>query len=149
MTFPLLKRTLAVLRCPELGFLGFVMPTFKQTPFISGRLAAERAGETACRAFFGCRPRIRTWLSVIRKAAVDVKERVREGKKALGRTVRVVDAAGFVPTHTGSRVRARRACSAEGDGIGNMVGGSEKWRELTRRELDGGKAPELNTKIKG
>jgi hypothetical protein len=44
MTLPLLNRTFAVLRCPELGFFGFVIPTFRQTPFISGR--PTMAGES-------------------------------------------------------------------------------------------------------
>jgi hypothetical protein len=36
ITFPVLNRTLAILRSPELGFLGFVVPTFRHTPFSSG-----------------------------------------------------------------------------------------------------------------
>jgi hypothetical protein len=36
MTFPVLNRTLAIFLSPEFGFLGFVVPTFKHTPFNSG-----------------------------------------------------------------------------------------------------------------
>jgi hypothetical protein len=37
ITFPVLNRTLAIFLSPELGFLGLVVPTFKHTPFSSGR----------------------------------------------------------------------------------------------------------------
>jgi hypothetical protein len=37
MTLPVLNRTLHVFLSPELGFLGVVTPTFRQTPFIAGR----------------------------------------------------------------------------------------------------------------
>ena len=36
MTLPVLNRTLAIFLSPELGFLGFVVPTFRHTPFSSG-----------------------------------------------------------------------------------------------------------------
>jgi hypothetical protein len=36
MTFPVLNLTLAIFLSPELGFFGFVVPTFRQTPFSSG-----------------------------------------------------------------------------------------------------------------
>lgn len=49
MTVPLLSRTLATLRSPELGFLGFVVPTRRHTPFISGRFFI--AGDFALLAF--------------------------------------------------------------------------------------------------
>lgn len=45
---PLLNRTLATLRSPELGFLGFTVPTRRQTPFISGRSII--AGDVGFRA---------------------------------------------------------------------------------------------------
>jgi hypothetical protein len=35
-TLPVLNRTLAIFLSPEFGFLGFVVPTFKHTPFSSG-----------------------------------------------------------------------------------------------------------------
>lgn len=59
-TLPLLNRTLAVFRSPELGFFGFVIPVLRQTPFISGRLCS--AGERRRRAFCGLRHPRRTWL---------------------------------------------------------------------------------------
>ena len=49
MTVPLLNRTLATFLSPELGFFGFVVPTRKHTPFISGLLI--KAGDTGLRAF--------------------------------------------------------------------------------------------------
>lgn len=48
MTLPLLNLTLATFLSPELGFFGLVVPTLRQTPFISGRLT--RAGEVGLRA---------------------------------------------------------------------------------------------------
>lgn len=68
------RRTLAVLRWPELGFLGFVMPTLRQTPFISGR--SRIAGEMDRRAFLGWRGEWRTWLSVMARRLVCEKWRV-------------------------------------------------------------------------
>lgn len=49
-TFPLLNLTLAIFLSPEFGFLGFVVPTFKHTPFISGLFvsAGERSFRTLC-----------------------------------------------------------------------------------------------------
>lgn len=55
MTLPVDRRTRAVLRSPELGFLGFVMPTLMHTPLSAGALIADSAGETACRARCGLR----------------------------------------------------------------------------------------------
>tara|TARA_R110002003_G_scaffold96_20_gene7594 strand:- start:11573 stop:12004 length:432 start_codon:yes stop_codon:yes gene_type:complete len=50
MTFPVLRRTLAIFLSPELGFLGFVVPTFKQTPFSSGRFfsCGDRSFRAPC-----------------------------------------------------------------------------------------------------
>lgn len=50
MILPVLNLILAVFRSPELGFLGEVVPTFRQTPFNSGAFTSRRAGETALRA---------------------------------------------------------------------------------------------------
>lgn len=61
-TLPLLNRTLAVLRSPELGFFGFVMPVLRHTPFICGRLTS--AGERGLRARCSTRHPRRTWLKV-------------------------------------------------------------------------------------
>jgi hypothetical protein len=60
MTFPLLNRTLATFLSPELGFLGFVTPTRKQTPFISGHFLVASCGEVGFRAFCPCRQPRRT-----------------------------------------------------------------------------------------
>lgn len=51
-TFPDDSLTRAVLRSPELGFLGLVMPTLTHTPFMKGHCFSASAGETAWRAFF-------------------------------------------------------------------------------------------------
>jgi len=37
MIFPELNLILAIFRSPEFGFLGFTIPTRKQTPFMEGR----------------------------------------------------------------------------------------------------------------
>ena len=54
MTFPVLNRTLAIFLSPELGFLGFVVPTFKHTPLSSGRLAS--CGDRSFRARWAILP---------------------------------------------------------------------------------------------
>lgn len=77
MTVPLLKRTLATFRSPELGFFGFVVPTRKQTPFISGRLI--KAGETGLRAFCPTLHPRKTWLYVACVVGVLEKDRVANG----------------------------------------------------------------------
>lgn len=50
ITFPVLNRTLAIFLSPELGFLGFVVPTFKHTPLSSGRFAnwGDRSFRALC-----------------------------------------------------------------------------------------------------
>lgn len=73
MTFPELKRTLAVFRSPEFGFFGFVMPTFRQTPFISGRLC--NCGDVSLRARCAFRQPRRTWLYVALRGGEDVNVR--------------------------------------------------------------------------
>jgi hypothetical protein len=48
-SMPLLNLHLAIFLSPELGFLGFVMPTRRHTPFIAGLCTS--CGETFLRAF--------------------------------------------------------------------------------------------------
>lgn len=62
MTFPLLNLTLAIFLSPEFGFFGFVVPTFKHTPFSSGRPAS--CGDRSFRAFWAIRPCLSTWIRV-------------------------------------------------------------------------------------
>jgi hypothetical protein len=59
---PLLNLTLAIFLSPELGFLGFVMPTRRHTPFIAGLCTS--CGDTFLRAFCPTRQPFRTWLNV-------------------------------------------------------------------------------------
>jgi hypothetical protein len=47
---PVDSRRRAILRSPELGFLGFWIPTRRHTPFACGAWVSARAGETAWRA---------------------------------------------------------------------------------------------------
>lgn len=61
-TLPLLNLTLATLRSPELGFLGFVIPTRTQTPFISG--LSFNCGDVGLRALCATRQPRMTWLYV-------------------------------------------------------------------------------------
>jgi len=63
-TLPVLRRTLAVFRSAELGFLGFVMPTLRHTPLSSGARAVDIAGDVCLRARCGLRHPLATWLSV-------------------------------------------------------------------------------------
>jgi hypothetical protein len=50
ISLPVDRRTRHVLRSAEFGFLGFVMPTLRQTPLRAGAWTSESAGETALRA---------------------------------------------------------------------------------------------------
>jgi hypothetical protein len=54
-TLPVDNLTLAVFRSAEFGFLGFVMPTFRQTPLRFGAWTALSAGEMVLRARCGTR----------------------------------------------------------------------------------------------
>lgn len=72
ITFPLLNRTLAIFRAPELGFFGFVVPTFRHTPFISGRLAS--AGDRSLRGGLTPRPLRMTWIKVHLGRAVEAEK---------------------------------------------------------------------------
>ncbi len=71
-TRPLLSRTRATLRSAEFGFLGFVVPTFRHTPFRCGR--STSAGDTALRARRSPRQPRRTWFSVASARAVVLKK---------------------------------------------------------------------------
>lgn len=119
MTLPELSLTLAVFRCPELGFLGLVMPTFRQTPFSAGRPTV--AGERGRRALRDERPWVRTWFSVARGRGVEEKRRW-EGDVTVKREKIGIVVLGM-RTIVGLKVRRRRACSAVEDGVGGMVGG--------------------------
>lgn len=71
---PVLSFTLAILRSPLFGFLGFVVPTRRQTPFRWGRLA--RAGDSACRARALVRGWRRTCIKVVERGVVEESGRV-------------------------------------------------------------------------
>jgi hypothetical protein len=132
-TLPVDKRTLAVLRWPELGFLGFVMPTFRQTPFISGR--PRTAGETGRRAFLAVRGEARTWLSVLRTRGVVLKRRVVLGRSVVDvagdngwETLRAVNAAVLLLLLSGHvRVRERRARRSRSEGADAIVAMGDVW----------------------
>ena len=115
MIRPLLSRIFAVFRCPELGFLGFVTPTLRQTPFISGRPTI--AGLRERRFFCGLRQPLRTWLRVAEREGVVVKDR---------KCVWGVPRGGWIGT-------ARRA------GAGEWIGrdGRMKERSARRVRMDG------------
>lgn len=74
MVIPLLNLTRATLRSPEFGFLGPVVYTLVQTPFMAGRLTS--AGDVARRAFWPCLHPRRTWLYVAFWIGEDEKTRV-------------------------------------------------------------------------
>lgn len=61
-TFPLLNLTLAIFLSPEFGFFGFVVPTFRHTPFISGLFAS--AGDRSFRRPRADRPFRSTCINV-------------------------------------------------------------------------------------
>ena len=73
MTLPLLNRTLAILRSPEFGFLGFVIPTRTHTPLSCG--LSTMAGDVTLRALCATRQPLSTWLSVVLTRAVLEKVR--------------------------------------------------------------------------
>lgn len=62
-----LNLTLAILRSAELGFLGLVTVTRRQTPFMHGRFPSESAGETGFRARCFLRQPLITWLKVAQR----------------------------------------------------------------------------------
>jgi hypothetical protein len=62
MTFPVLNLTLAIFLSPELGFFGFVVPTFRHTPFNSG--LSLNCGDRSFRAFCAILPCLRTCIKV-------------------------------------------------------------------------------------
>jgi hypothetical protein len=70
---PLLSRTRATLRSPELGFFGLTVPTLTHTPFICGRPTMK--GEMRRRAGWGLRQPRRTCISVAGRGGVVVKAR--------------------------------------------------------------------------
>jgi hypothetical protein len=73
--FPLLNLTLAVFRCPEFGFFGFVTPTFRHTPFIAGRPTS--AGDEERGSRFGRRPFLHNWFRVTGRAGVVEKKEMK------------------------------------------------------------------------
>jgi hypothetical protein len=75
-TFPLLNLILAVFLSPEFGFFGFVIPVFKQTPFICARPTS--AGDRERRAACEVRQPLRTWLYVAWRKGDVVKCLMRE-----------------------------------------------------------------------
>lgn len=114
MTLPLDNRTLAVFRWPEFGFLGLVMPTFRQTPFRDGRPTV--AGDRGRRAFWVLRPRVRTWFRVAARLGVVVKRRVGVvgGRRGVG--AKGDGRVGFCDI-----VRRRSAWRSVREGVGGMV----------------------------
>jgi hypothetical protein len=62
MTFPVLNLTLAIFLSPELGFFGFVVPTFRHTPFSSG--LSLSCGDRSFRAFCAILPCLKTCIKV-------------------------------------------------------------------------------------
>lgn len=92
MTFPVLKRTLAIFLSPELGFFGFVVPTFKHTPLSSG--LSFNWGDRSFRAFRCARPPRRTWISVHLCARDAGAGRRGRAKDALGKTAAAIDGRG-------------------------------------------------------
>lgn len=98
--------------------MGFVMPTFRQTPFREGRPTV--AGERGRRAFRVERPRVRTWFRVARGVGVEVKVR-RWGSVSARREGDWVGSFVVMREVVGLRVRRRRAWSAVEDGVGGMI----------------------------
>ena len=62
ITLPVLNLTRAIFLSPELGFLGFVVPTFRHTPFSSGLFLS--CGDRSFRAFCAILPCRRTCINV-------------------------------------------------------------------------------------
>lgn len=67
------------MRSPELGFLGFVIPTRTQTPFISG--LSFNCGDVGLRALCATRQPRMTWLYVAENGDDVLNAR---GEKAIG-----------------------------------------------------------------
>jgi hypothetical protein len=62
ITLPVLNLTLAIFLSPELGFLGFVVPTFRHTPFNSG--LSLNCGDRSFRDFCAILPCLSTCIKV-------------------------------------------------------------------------------------
>jgi hypothetical protein len=103
MTMPLLNRTLATFLSPELGFFGFVVPTRRHTPFISG--LSLRAGDVAFRAFCPVLHPLSTWLYVARNVVLLEKARVAAVGDACARGAMAV--VRYVLDGAGNRRRAQ------------------------------------------
>ena len=120
-TRPLLSLILAVFLSPEFGFLGFVMPTFRHTPFISGRLC--RAGEAPRRAFLPRRMPFETWLKVALYDGVVEKGRMRWDGRWCWKVTRLwsIGALGREGRDVGARSSCRNALRAIGEGVGGIL----------------------------
>lgn len=138
ITLPVLSLTLAIFLSPELGFLGFVVPTFKHTPFNSG--LSLSCGDRNFRAFFCARPWRRTWINV-HLCARDEGAGPRGCAKAVvgkvamasdGRGSRDVKTVG-VETTDGRMARRRNVRDMVG-GCGGLLGvamgKSSRWRMM-------------------
>ena len=84
MTVPLLNLTLATFLSPELGFFGFVVPTRRHTPFISGLSVLASAGDVGFLARCPTRHPRRTWLYVACDGVVLEKARCVRCDRGLG-----------------------------------------------------------------
>jgi hypothetical protein len=83
ITLPLLNRTLATFLSPELGFFGFVVPTRRHTPFISGLFT--NAGDVGFRARCSTLHPRRTWLYVAWRDGALEKDRT--GRFVMGEII--------------------------------------------------------------
>jgi hypothetical protein len=108
ITMPLLNRTLATFLSPELGFLGFVVPTRRHTPFISGLNFS--AGDVALLAFCPSLHPRRTWLYVARNGVLQENARLVGIAKPWFRGVNAV--ARYVRDGPGKRMSAEKSDAA-------------------------------------
>jgi hypothetical protein len=112
MTFPVLSLTLAIFLSPELGFFGFVVPTFKHTPFSSG--LSLNCGDRSFRAFCAILPCLRTCINVHLFARVEGTGRAARAEVAFWKAVTAMEGradrtdANCVAAKTDGRTRRRR-----------------------------------------
>lgn len=134
ITLPVLSLTLAIFRSPELGFFGFVVPTFRHTPFSSG--LSFNCGDRSLRAFRAILPCRRTCINVHLCARDDGVGRAAKAGvlfwKAEAAIDGRIDRAGAKGTAERIEGRARRRKSVRGImggrcGVARDVGSGQKF----------------------
>ena len=134
ITFPVLSLTLAIFLSPELGFFGFVVPTFKHTPFSSG--LSLNWGDRSFRAFCAILPCRRTCINVHFWARDDGVGRTAKVGEAVWKAVAAIegriDRTGTREVKEKADGRTRRRRNVRGI-VGGVVG-LRRWSKTKVRD---------------